>query len=163
MRHWVWVLTLVSVMLASPGARAQEECSDDIYAVVEGNAVTIFHDGALYNCCPTDFGYDLTIQEQTIAVLETEILEEPCYCVCCIDLSVEIVNVPPGEYTVEFRWYDYETWEWRMWPLEISVGGEATPPEPAIGDTFFSDCHTADVEVEYDATPSWGMIKAWYR
>ena len=163
MRHWGWMLAATCVLVTSSVAWAQYECTDEIYATVEGTTITIFHDGALYNCCPTDFVYDLTIEEQTIVVHEIEILEEPCYCLCCIDLSVEIVNVPPGEYTAEFHWYDYETDGWLMWPLEITVGGEATPPEPGIGDTFFSDCYTADVEDEEDPSPSWGTIKARYR
>ncbi|MCK4546457.1 MAG: hypothetical protein KAW17_03355 [Candidatus Eisenbacteria sp.] len=143
-------------------AQAQFDCSDSVFAYVDGGSIRVVHMGALYNCCPTRFDYDVTVEEEQITVVEVEILENPCYCICCMDLATAIEDVPPGEYVLDFHWYEYETYEWRVWYLDVSV-----PDVGQMGDYFVawsnhSDCY-GTTGISDEDPPTWGMIKEMYR
>jgi hypothetical protein len=165
MRPVIGILMLAGIAAVVFPAWAQETCTDSVFAWVGGDHVRVFHTGALYNCCPTRFDYDVFVEWSSILVVENEILENPCYCVCCIDLETEIEGLAPGAYVLVFRWYDYETYEWRDWPLEIEVDdvGQGTP-EPSVARAWFSDCYGSSAGVAEEEPPTtWGMIKSLYR
>ncbi len=158
---------LFLVLLAAMPALAQETCTDSVFAFVDGDRIQVFHTGALYNCCPTRFDYDVSVDVGSILVVENEILEQPCYCVCCIDLETDIEDMAPGAYVLVFRWYDYETYMWRDWPLDIEVAdvGQGMPG-PSVALTWFSDCYGSSASVAEEGAPrlgSWGAIKEIYR
>jgi len=139
---------------------------DLVHAIVTGNTITVHHDATVYNCCPTDFVYDVTIEGSDIRVVEHEILEMPCSCLCCYNLSVDIENVPPGEYSLIFVWTDYEQGGQREWPLHVVVhaageGGELR----VVPDRTFECIENQDVPEDIPEPPAdtWSEIKKLFR
>jgi hypothetical protein len=51
----------------------------------------------------------------------TEVLTMPCDCQCCYEVEATVVDLAPGEYTVEFCWYDYETAGERCYVEDIVI------------------------------------------
>jgi hypothetical protein len=159
----VCLIAVAALVLPGTPVAAWPPCDDFIWAEVENSTVTIHHDGALYNCCTDGFDYAVSQQGAVIQVVETEILTNPCYCVCCMDNFVIIEGIAPGEYTVLFTWYDYETDDWLEWPLEIFVpdvgqGGSATLARSGSSGCY--DPTTAQGGGTESAT--WGRVKARY-
>jgi len=160
-----FTLFLLMLWIAIPVNAQEPVCEDLIYAeVIEGD-VHLFHEGAVYNCCPDHFAYTVDVTGSEVLVTEFEIEGEPCDCVCCFDLKVVILDLAPGAYEVTFRWYDYGAWVWQEWLLEVTVPDLGQPDDPAVGDVLKSECYwdttgVGEPEVRLD---SWGMIKALYR
>jgi hypothetical protein len=154
-------------LFALPALAQQDWCydSDLVYARVEESTVVLIHEGAFYNCCPETFDFEISVEEQLIRVTEIEILENPCFCLCCYNLALEIEDVAPGDYTIEFTWFDYESNGWVIEVLEVSVGDFGQPGEIVVGNVQASDCIAAasvpeEEQEEEAADPdSWGAIK----
>lgn len=103
------LVMLAACSLAAAGpALAQADCEDAFRTEVVGDAITIHHLGATYNCCPEPFAYEVSQEGDRIVVQENEILENPCYCLCCYDLEATVSGardsgclgisaVPPGD------------------------------------------------------------------
>lgn len=153
---------LTVLLAAAVPARAQDACEDSIYATVEGSTIDVFHDGATYNCCPT-FGYTVDQIGDRIIVREVEV-EGLCDCICCMDLSVAIEDVAPGEYTIEFHWFEYGLWEWWVWEIPVTVPdvGQGAG-DPSVLAFQKSECYTHTAVFQAKPLKSWGMIKAMYR
>ncbi len=81
---------------------------DVIELTVLGHSLAARHRNATYNCCLDDITVDVTVQPNWIRFDEVEQLTQPCYCVCCYTVEACIVDLPPGRYTVEYWWFDYE-------------------------------------------------------
>lgn len=96
-----------------PGTREDfAPCGDDeIELTVEGNTLYTVHRNATYNCCPDDIVVTLSVEGSVLALTEEEILTNPCYCICCYDVESTVVDLSPGEYTVAYCWYDYDTYQ----------------------------------------------------
>ena len=138
---------------------------DEIYAVVGGSSVTIHHDATVYNCCPDPFQYEAFWEEDRLVMVEQEVLTNPCYCLCCYDLSFTVDNVPPGQWPLLFRWYDQETSGWRQVELTIPVADEGQSGEIMSAAAWQSDCLSVTA-VPDDPEPefrNWGALKALYR
>jgi hypothetical protein len=92
-------------------ASAYEPCpEDDTFAfVVEGDRLHVVHGNATYNCCPEEIAVTLAVGEWLLRLTEEEILEMPCDCMCCYEVTSTVGGLAPGAYTVEYRWYDWET------------------------------------------------------
>jgi hypothetical protein len=85
-------------------------CGDDEFEfTVDVGTLHVFHGEALYNCCPDDIVISLSVEGRLITLTEEEILTNPCYCVCCYNVEATVADLAPGEYVVEFYWYDYDT------------------------------------------------------
>jgi hypothetical protein len=143
--------------------------ADEVHARVDEDALIIFHDAALYNCCPDPFDYTVSLEGSTIRVRESEVLTEPCYCICCFDLAVTIEGLPPGDYELEFSWYDYEGEAWLARWLEVAIPDAGQAHLPAVADRYNSGClaaqavpETASPEPDDEEPPSWGRIKALF-
>lgn len=166
MKRMVWMLAVSAIVTHGGVVWAQEMCTDSVYVAVEGSRVTVFHAGALYNCCTTQFDYDVSLDGDRLIVVENEVLDDPCYCICCMDLEVVIEDVPPGEYILEFHWYDYESDRWRVWtlPVAVQVFGRA-PGDPYVSSSSRSECYdeTSPVRERDEAACTWTLIKALYR
>ena len=158
--------SLLLAAIASAGnAWAQGACSDSVYAEVEGSQITVYHTGALYNCCLTTT-YDVLFPEAgRIDITEREVGENPCYCTCCFDLYVQTADVPPGEYLVGFSWYDYEAGGWREWRLVVVVPEAGQCPCLPVSDYLRSDCGgwTGVPPVGEESGATWSAIKTLYR
>ena len=93
---------------------------DQIQLTVEGNTLHVLHTNATYNCCPDDILISLTVEGSLLRLTEEE-LDQQCYCICCYDVEATVVELPPGEYTVEFCWYDYQTDGQRCYVEDIVI------------------------------------------
>jgi len=160
---------LFAVAFAAPVAAQEMWCldADEVYATVDDSRIRLFHLGALYNCCNEPFAFEIAQEEATIYVREIEVLENPCYCVCCFHIYLELVDVAPGDYVIEYSWYDYESEAWRTEPLEVSVPDLGQTGPVALGAHGDSDCLEAaslpEPEIEDPDNPAtWGAIKALF-
>jgi len=132
---------------------------DEVYAEVDGSTLTVHHDNATYNCCPDSFSYALTASNDTLYIVESENLSNPCDCECCYDLATTVKDLPPGTLQVVFRWFDNDPWVWRDQNLTVVIGewGQAGSVYP--GPSIRSDC-LAQVPA---AAFRWGVLKSRYQ
>lgn len=140
---------------------AEEWCRDaDVLRVeVDGADVTIHHDAALYNCCPDPFHYETAWEGNTLVVTETEILTNPCFCICCFNLSTTIEDVPAGEFTLRLYWFDYEALDWLHLETPLVLGDVGQTGLSSLGAAEASDC-LSSAETYLDG---WGRVKTLYR
>jgi hypothetical protein len=96
---------------------------DEIELTIEGNTLHVLHRNATYNCCLDDVVISLSVEENLLILNEQEILSNPCWCICCYNVEVTVVDLAPGTYTVEFCWYDYETDQVTCYWEDIVVPG----------------------------------------
>ena len=155
--------TVLLCFTASPVLAQWDWCwdLDDVYAEVIASTIRVHHDATLYNCCPERFDYAVSQQGNVIRIEETEINPQ-CACMCCYDLSVDVEDVPPGSYVVEFRWWDTEAGDWLSVPLEVTVPDVGQAGPLVLGPSAMSDCLTVGIP-EPNASSTWGSIKALYR
>ena len=64
------------------------------------STLLLTHVNAGFNCCPDSLTAEIRITEDSIIISETELLTNPCDCLCLFDLDYEITNLPPGTYTI---------------------------------------------------------------
>lgn len=88
-------------------------CGDDeVELTVDGTSLHVLHENATYNCCLNDIVITLVVEGNRLILTEEEILTIPCLCLCCYDVEATVVDLVPGTtYTVEFCWFDRETWD----------------------------------------------------
>lgn len=165
----VWMtLVLAALPSTAHGQYLWCENADQIYADVVDSTITVHHVAAVYNCCPDGFDYAVTLLGNRIDVTETEILSNPCLCLCCYNLSAEIEPVAPGAYTLAFHWSDYETGGWQVREIPVVVPGGQPGSTPAITGVTVSDCLDRTGAGDPGQAPAprgstWGAIKIVYR
>lgn len=76
---------------------------DKVFAKVDGSSASVHRDRARDNCCPDSFSDAVTISTDTLYVVETEVLTNPCACMCCCSRSATIEDLFLGEYQMVFR------------------------------------------------------------
>jgi len=66
------------------------------------SVLSLKHVNAAFNCCPIAIEAEITIENSLITIDESESFDSigPCPCLCLYDLDLEIINLPPGEYTI---------------------------------------------------------------
>lgn len=66
------------------------------------SVLSLKHVNAGFNCCPSAIEADITIEDNLITIDESESFDTlgPCYCLCLFDVDLEIINLPPGQYTI---------------------------------------------------------------
>jgi hypothetical protein len=136
--------------------------ADEIRVEVDGATVTVFHDAALYNCCPEPILYDVEFGDATLLVVEHTLVEAPCDCFCCFDLAVEIPDAPPGPWQVMFRWFDLESGDWVDWHggIEVPDVGQSSGP----GDETVLNSGCVDTSgVSPSERLDWSTVKSCYR
>ncbi len=84
--------------LESAAASDCLEYSYDGYGHLE-----LVHVNAGFNCCPTTIGGAIDITGFSITILENEVLDNPCHCLCLFDVVYGIFITRPGEYTVTVK------------------------------------------------------------
>lgn len=85
-------------------------CEEDDTITFTAGAGTLhtLHSNAAYNCCLDDIAVSVTMDGNTILLMEDEILTQPCFCICCYDAESTVAGLAPGTYTVVYYWEDYE-------------------------------------------------------
>jgi hypothetical protein len=166
------VILALTIGLAAPVAGQPGGCEDEILTRVVDGTILISHNGSEYNCCPERFDYQVEVGAGQIVVTETEILEVPCDCICCFDLGLRIEDVPPGAYTLVFRWYDYGQYLWVEQSVVVIVPDEGQGEQPQVTGLEQSDCYWGPTAVPPEPGPglppepvlgTWGLVKAMYR
>lgn len=103
------------------------EDDDEITLTPEPFSLHVFHENATYNCCLDDIVISLFADGNLLVLTEEEVLPDPCYCICCYDAEATVVDLAPGEYVVEFWWYDYEMDDYRCYVEEVVIPGGGWP------------------------------------
>jgi hypothetical protein len=125
--------------LEPPLRHEPSECDEDeIQLTVEGDTLHVLHRNASYNCCLDDIVISLAVEGKVLRLTEEEVLTHPCYCTCCYDVEATVVDLSPGEYTVEFCWFDYDTGQEECYVEDIVISDDASGP--AIGEYSNSGC-----------------------
>jgi hypothetical protein len=86
-----------------PGSINFETDSEVFQVEIMGNTLWVYHIDAVYNCCIEDIEVAVTVDDYVISLLETEILEVPCDCICPYDITTRVTNLVPGVYTLRIR------------------------------------------------------------
>jgi hypothetical protein len=94
---------------------------DAFILTVEGSTLHVLHESATYNCCLDEITITLSIEGDILKLTEEEIVTLGCWCICCYEAEATIVDLAPGIYTVEFYWFDYETWQEQCYVEEIVI------------------------------------------
>ncbi|UCD95570.1 MAG: dockerin type I repeat-containing protein [Candidatus Zixiibacteriota bacterium] len=60
------------------------------------------HVNAGFNCCPGQIVANISVEDNIITIVEAENYDSlgPCYCLCLFDVDMEILYLPPGQYTI---------------------------------------------------------------
>ncbi len=155
---------LTAVLFMPPLASAQFNLEDLFELEVDGSTLTIHHDQARYNCCWTSMEYEISHVDFVLTVVENEIIDGPaCACLCYYDLTVEVTDLPAGEWLLEFWWLDSGGWISVELPFAIEVPGQ----DPQLGAFVSSACYdgwTAVPEAEEEPVgTAWTAVKMLYR
>lgn len=92
-------LLLVSIALLSISGFSQN-VADSIYAVVNGNQVTIYQDDATRNCGFLPNLENAYLQDGNLKWYQVDVSGEVYGCECLFDYSVSIDSLNPGTYNV---------------------------------------------------------------
>ncbi len=91
---------------------------DDAFELrVEDGTLHIIHHNATYNCCldEVEVTFEANMYLHLLRFIETEIVPNPCYCICCYRVESTVVDLAPGPYDVQYCWYDYMSAEERCY------------------------------------------------
>jgi hypothetical protein len=107
---------------AEPFAPTPEnDCIEFLYDGVR--ILTLKHINAGFNCCPGEITADIDIGSNRIIITENE-STQGCDCLCLFDLQYEIIDLPPGQYTIRIiEPYTHASDE----PIVVNVDLRETP------------------------------------
>ncbi len=60
-----------------------------------------FEDMMVANCCPDELGLEMTVEDSTITIYETEYTPGGCWCICDYPVTAMLGPFEPGIYTLE--------------------------------------------------------------
>jgi hypothetical protein len=155
----------LTVVAGAPPALAWPGCEEDrLSAVVHSDTLIVYHDAATYNCCMDGVEYSVVQDDRQIWIQEMEILTDPCACLCCFDVSVQIEDLMAGSYTLVFTWSDYDTGQWEQWTEQVTVLDAGQGGEPFVSRVDNSGCIDPIAVPDPDVEPdSWGGVKSLYK
>jgi hypothetical protein len=162
MRSFLPVMLLIATIVAPAVADEYLWCIDEDVVSAEVDPVTavitIFHDAALYNCCPDPISYDVQFGAMTFFVVEQVAADPPCDCDCCYDLAARIIGASPGDWFITFSWLNLETGVWLQWHGGVvvpNVGQELSGEVEIVNSGCLSSIDVAQ--------STWGALKSLYR
>ena len=108
-----------SLMAAQSLDGNDQACISYVY---DGQSILqLKHINAVFNCCPDSVGGEVQIDERVIAINEMEVLTMPCDCICPFDVDYEIVDLPPGLYTIRVNEiYTYQDMELLEFTVDLT-------------------------------------------
>lgn len=171
MRHYTICILFLLMCLGVSSARADFsylwcDDADEVSAAVDpGNGdITLYHDAALYNCCPEPPVFTVVQEDGILHVWEQVDEAAPCDCNCCYDLQVTVADVTAGEWTVVYGWFDLETGAPVEVELTVSVPDVGAGSIPAVFAPTSTEClASSTVTDDEDPFVSWGALKGRYR
>jgi hypothetical protein len=157
---------LATSLQAPAAAAAATDCVE--YRMQGGDTLFLKHVNAAFNCCPGTLTADVTINNDTVRIVERESSAQ-CLCLCLYDLTIRIDNFRGGKYTFEFTepYADY-TDEPLVFTVELAAftsdtfcverngypwktGGTTGPVGVLISHT---DCHGEALASSTDGVPT---------
>jgi len=159
------LVALLGVVAGVCPAAAWPGCESDLLgAEIVGDTLTVHHRDAAYNCCMDSTTYTVTMDGSVIDIIETEIVPDPCLCLCCFDLSVSVADLAPGTWTVVFRWHDSDSDQWEEWSDDVTVPDVGQGGEAVVSGVMNSGCIDPNAApLRPGAVASWGRVKSIYR
>lgn len=105
----------------------EEDCI--VYEYDGSSTLLLTHLNDLFNCCPESLLADIDIENNIITITETETFDESggCDCLCLYNLSYELVNIQPVEYTIRVDNPYYYYWYGNSEIIEFTVNFAMTP------------------------------------
>jgi hypothetical protein len=99
-----------------------EVCPEDVIELTaQPETLYAVHLNGFYNCCAEDILISVNVEGATVHFTEEDYTPFPCYCYCCFTSGATVTGLIPGLYTVEYCWYNYETWEPHCESQEIAI------------------------------------------
>ncbi len=97
------VASLSDCNLIPPGNTSQSLLQNCVQYSHEAGVLTIDHTNAVFNCCADSSDVTVRVFMDTIFIEEEQyyVQSGPCRCVCPMDLSYRILDLPPGQYAVQ--------------------------------------------------------------
>ena len=137
--------------------------TDTIYAIVEGDSVTIHHDQTHRNCA-SQFLFDVRQENFQLTVMESDTSKEWVYCLCYFDLSVGIGPLLSGEYSVEVYGTDIFTGDTLyLGSTNFMIESTNGTGHLAILSQSQSDCYTIiDVDQTVETIPGKFKVSELY-
>lgn len=113
---------------------------DSLYAVVDGNSVTLYDQGAYRNCCAV-YEMIITRQGQQLTWLQQS-AGEICYCMCYFDLQVTTGPLEAGSYVTDVYYNDIPGEDpIYVGSIEFSINVQSKADTLEIIDFYQSDCY----------------------
>jgi hypothetical protein len=158
-------VSLLLVLAGSPalGDDDPEWCwqpgAEQLWTAVVGNSLTVYHDGAGYNCGYDSLVVQASLEDFSITIRELEYPEGGYLaCLCCYNFETEVGDLAPGTYAIEVIWSD-STW---TTSVLIPNVGQDLEAGPITG--FASACLDHNPHDDTPATPeTWGRVKVRFR
>ncbi|MBU8869577.1 MAG: hypothetical protein KOO60_01765 [Gemmatimonadales bacterium] len=152
---------MVATVYGSPASAEGFDLFDTV--VLEDGTLLIQHLNSYHNCC-IYITHEVEIVDFTIFIKEVEPILYGCWCYCYFDVDLEISDLPPGAYSIEYTYdvneniYD-EVWVTETLSAVVPDLGHALEDPGFL--TSLSDCHdgvsVGVQEVKFD------QLKAYYR
>jgi hypothetical protein len=74
---------------------------ESLVAAADGpGRIAVTHTDAALGCCPASIEVDVVAQPDATLSVSYTLVDDPCECACGIDVSYDIVEVSPGQWTV---------------------------------------------------------------
>ncbi len=146
---------IVLLLIAVTGAISVCGQIPNIYAVVNGNEVTLWQTAAQRNCCAL---YQMEVDQDdfTITWLQKD-TGDVCYCICHFDLSVTFGPLSVGDYTANVYCTEAVSQDTLFQGSTSFVIESAGDKDPVtIIDTYQSDCYNY-VSVSEPAIDNYGL------
>jgi hypothetical protein len=68
----------------------------------ETKTLSLKHINTAFNCCPKALYVEVSIDENTITIDESERTQE-CNCMCLYDMEIEVYNIENQVYSIKFK------------------------------------------------------------
>jgi hypothetical protein len=105
--------------------------AEQLWTTVADSTLTVYHDGAQYNCCYDSLVVQVSREAFSITIRELEYPEGGyCACMCCYNFESEVDGLAPGTYAVEVIWPD-SSWTTSVVIPDVGQGAEVDSHPPA--------------------------------
>ena len=118
---------------------------DSLFAVTNGNDVTIWHTRTVRGC---SYSADMQVEitDNIITVTEVRVIGDgdALPCLCIYDFSVSVDDLVPGNYIAEVYVIDnpdYPENTGYYGDIEFTIEGNSNQTEPEVTDQFQSSCY----------------------
>ncbi len=94
MKRYLVVLAVGLLLVSVAGLKA----SGTVRSKVIDNIAYVYHSDAYFNCCPT-MKFEITQSGTKINIVEHDLAQKPCKCMCHFDFTHKLEGLEAGTYT----------------------------------------------------------------